>query len=223
MSAVDEIISLLKEKSNPAYLAGMKRFGIDSGRALGIPLPELRKLAKTIKRSHILALELWETGVHEARILASLIDDPTQVTGEQMDAWVSDFYSWDLCDQACGNLFDRTPFAVEKAKAYSADSREFVKRAGFVLMAEFAIHNKTAKDDVFIDFLPIIAREACDDRNFVKKAVNWALRQIGKRNEFLRHRAIESAGHILKQNCKAAKWTAGNALNELKSARIKPQ
>ncbi len=221
MSAVEEVIDLLKEKSNPTYLAGMKRFGIDSGRALGIPLPELRKLAKIIKKDHALALELWETGLHEARILASLIDDATQVTEQQIDAWVSDFYSWDLCDQVCGNLFDRTPFAVKKAKAYSADSREFVKRAGFVLMAEFAIHNKAAKDDVFIDFLPVIAREACDDRNFVKKAVNWALRQIGKRNEFLRQKAIETAEGIQTQNCKAAKWTAGNALNELKNARIK--
>ncbi len=222
MSAVEEVVDLLKEKANPTYLAGMKRFGIDSGRALGIPLPELRKLAKIIKKDHALALELWETGFHEARILASLIDDPAQVTEEQMDTWSADFYSWDLCDQVCGNLFDRTPFALEKAKAYSADSREFVKRAGFVLMAEFAVHHKTAKDDVFIDFLPIIAREACDDRNFVKKAVNWALRQIGKRNEFLRQKAIDAAEHILRQNCKAAKWIAGNALNELKSARIKP-
>ncbi len=221
MSAVEEVIDLLKEKSNPVYLAGMKRFGIDSGRALGIPLPELRKLAKIIKKDHGLALELWETGLHEARILASLIDDSAQVTEQQMDVWVSDFYSWDLCDQVCGNLFDRTPFAIKKAKAYSADSREFVKRAGFVLMAEFAIHNKAAKNEVFIDFLPIIAREACDNRNFVKKAVNWALRQIGKRNEFLRQKTIETAEYILKQNCKAAKWTANDALNELKSARIK--
>src|SRR5471030_926419 len=146
-----------------------------------------------------------------------MIDDPALVTSEQIDNWVKDFNSWDLCDQVCGNLFDRTPFAIEKALNFSAREEEFIKRAGFVLMAEYAVHNKTAEDEIFINLLPIIEREACDDRNFVKKAINWALRQIGKRNEILRPYAIETANRILMQNCKTAKWIATDALNELKS------
>ena len=221
MTSVDGIIDLLKQKSNPAYLAGMKRYGIDASKALGIPLPELRKIAKGIKKDHTLALALWETSLHEARILASLIDDPALVTREQFDIWVKDFYSWDLCDQVCGNLFDRTPFAIEKAIAYSEREEEFVKRAGFVLMAEYAVHQKKADDEIFVDFLQIIEREACDGRNFVKKAINWALRQIGKRNEVLRVSAIESANRISSKECRAAKWIASDALNEFerKAAR----
>jgi len=215
MESVEEIINLLRQKSNPAYLAGMKRFGIDSSRALGIPLPELRKIAKGIKKDHQLALALWKTSLHEARILASLVDDPAQVTEEQFDAWTADFYSWDLCDQVCGNLFDRTPFAIEKAIAYSSREEEFVKRAGFVLMAEYAVHHKKAENHIFINFLQIIEREACDDRNFVKKAVNWALRQIGKRNNSLRMYAMEYARRIAAKDCKAAKRIARDALNEL--------
>jgi 3-methyladenine DNA glycosylase AlkD len=212
----DEIIAILREKSNAKYLAGMKRFGIENSKALGIPVPELRKLAKVIKKDHVLALALWNTGMHEAKILASLIDDPALVTEKQIDDWVNDFNSWDICDQVCGNLFDRTPFVIEKALEFSARGEEFVKRTGFVLMAEYCMHNKRAKDDVFIDFLQIIEREACDDRNFVKKAVNWALRQIGKRNHILRLHAIETAERILSQNCKAARWIASDALIELK-------
>jgi 3-methyladenine DNA glycosylase AlkD len=211
----EEIIELIKEKSTPAYLAGMARFGIDSSKAFGTPLPELKKMAKSIKKDHELALALWDTGIHEARIVASLVDDPAKVTTGQMDSWTNDFYSWDLCDQVCGNLFDRTPYALEKVMEYSKHEAEFVKRAGFVLMAEYAVHHKTASDDVFIKFLPVIEREAWDERNFVKKAVNWALRQIGKRNSALRAVAIACANNILQQNSKSAKWIATNALKEL--------
>ena len=214
MTTAEEIIDLLKQKSNPAYLAGMKRFGIDSTKALGIPLPEVRKIAKGIIKDHALALALWKTSLHEARILASLVDDPAEVTEAQFDAWTADFYSWDLCDQVCGNLFDRTLFAIDKAIAYSEREEEFVKRAGFVLMAEYAVHQKKAADEIFVNFLQIIEREACNGRNFVKKAINWALRQIGKRNETLRAFAVESANRILLKECKAAKWVASDALNE---------
>jgi len=193
----------------------MKRFGIEDKHALGISIPELRKIARVIKTEHALALELWKTKIHEARMLASMIDDPLLVTPEQIDNWVNDFNSWDLCDQVCGNLFDRTPFAIEKAIAFSRHKEEYIKRAGFVLIAGFAVHKKTAENTVFIDFLPIIEREAWDDRNFVKKAVNWALRQIGKRNDILKIVAIEAANRILLQNTKSAKWIARNALNEL--------
>jgi 3-methyladenine DNA glycosylase AlkD len=212
---LDEIIALLHQKSNPAYLEGMKRFAIETNNALGIPIPELRKLAKVIKKDHALALELWKTGLHEARILASMIDDPIFVTRKQINDWVNDFNSWDICDQVCGNLFDRTPFAIEKALAFSSDNQEFIKRAGFVLMAEYAVHNKTADDKTFINFLQIIEREAWDNRNFVKKAINWALRQIGKRNHILKITAIETAHRVLLQESKSAKWIASHALKEL--------
>ena len=215
---VTEIIHALTDRSSPVYLEGMKRFGIDSSKALGVPMPAIRKLAKSIKKDHTLALELWETGIHEARIMASLIDDPKLVTPQQMDAWVKDFHSWDLCDQVCGNLFDRTVFAMEKALLYSSHQGEFIKRAGFVLMAEFAVHDKKADNQLFISLLPVIEREAWDDRNFVKKAVNWALRQIGKRNFELRMAAIASANRILQQNTKAARWIATDALKELSVA-----
>ncbi|MEN0056316.1 MAG: DNA alkylation repair protein [Mucilaginibacter sp.] len=213
--AVQEIMELLKDKADPAYLAGMQRFGIDITLAIGVKLPELRKLARIIKKDHTLALELWDTRLHEARLLASMIDDPAQVTEQQIDRWTKDFYSWDLCDQVCGNLFDRTPFAIAKAVEFSGHEEEFVKRAGFVLMAEYAVHHKTAPDDTFIKLFPIIEREAWDNRNFVKKAINWALRQTGKRNDTLKLLAIQTAHNILKQDHKAAKWIAKNALAEL--------
>ena len=210
------ILSQLREMGTTAAREGMQRFGIDTTHALGVSIPALRSLAKAIKKDHILALALWGTEYHEARILASMIDDPTQVTVRQIDAWVKDFNSWDLCDQVCGNLFDRTAFAVEKAMAFSKRKEEFVKRAGFVLMAEYAVHNKKAEDKVFLAFLPLIEKEAYDDRNFVKKAVNWALRQIGKRNARLREAAISTAERILLQDSNAARWIARDALRELK-------
>jgi 3-methyladenine DNA glycosylase AlkD len=210
-----EVIDLLKQKSNLAYLNGMARFGIDSSKALGVKLSEIRKIAKAIKKDHQLAMELWESRIHEARLLATLVADPKQLTPQQMDKWVHDLYSWDICDQACGNLFDQTDFAVDKAVEYSASEKELVKRSGFVLMAEFAVHNKRAPDDVFIQFFPVIEREAWDNRNFVKKAVNWSLRQIGKRNRTLNQIAV--ADRIAQQDSKAAKWIANDALAELTS------
>jgi 3-methyladenine DNA glycosylase AlkD len=209
-----ELIELLKQDSNPIYLEGMKRFGVDNSKALGVSLPNLRKVAKGIKKDHQLAVDLWATGIHECRVLASLVDDPKLVTREQMDSWAADFYSWDVCDQVCGNLFDRTPYAIEKALEYSSSEKEYIKRAGFVLMAEYAVHDKKANDDAFMPFLPIIEREAWDDRNFVKKAINWALRQIGKRDKNLGRAAKECALRIAQQESKAAKWIAKDALAE---------
>jgi 3-methyladenine DNA glycosylase AlkD len=211
----DSIIALLKQKADAKYLAGMLRFGIDNQRALGVKIPEVRKIAKACKKDHELAQQLWATGIHEARIMASLVDDPAKVTEKQIDDWTMEFYSWDLCDQVCGNLFDRTPFAVDKAIEFSLREEEYVKRAGFVLMAEYAIHNKKATNEVFMQFFPIMEREAHDDRNFVKKAINWALRQIGKRNSILKIEVVDSARRILAQDSKAAKWIASNALAEL--------
>jgi len=213
---VDEIIALLKEQASVNYLSGMARFGIANDKALGVAVPKIRALSKVIKKDHQLALQLWNTGIHEALILASLIADPKQVTPQMMDSWVHDFTSWDVCDQACGNLFDRTPFIIDKAKEYSLSEQEFVKRAGFVLMAEYSMHNKKAPDEEFIAFMPVIEREAWDDRNFVKKAINWSLRQIGKRNALLKDIAIQTAERIALQETKAAKWIAADALRELK-------
>jgi 3-methyladenine DNA glycosylase AlkD len=211
---VAEIISTLKQSSDSKYLQGMKRFGVDNSKALGVSLPILRKSAKSIKKDHQLALELWATGIHECRVLASLVDDPKLVTPEQMDKWAADFYSWDVCDQVCGNLFDRTEFAIDKACEWSDSEKEYIKRAGFVLMAEFAVHDKKASDEAFMLFFPIIEREAWDNRNFVKKAINWALRQIGKRNKVLGKAAKECALRIAQQESKAAKWIAKDALAE---------
>lgn len=214
---VDEVIERLKQLSDSLHLEGMKHFGIDNSKALGVSMPKVRQLAKDIKKNQALSIELWDTGIHECRILASMIGDPKLVTPQQMNKWVADFQSWDVCDQVCGNLFDRTEFAIDKALEWSRSEKEYIKRAGFVLIAEFAVHDKKADDDKFMQFFPVIEREAWDDRNFVKKAINWALRQIGKRNKNLHQLAIESAKRIAQQDSKAAKWIAKDALKELEN------
>jgi len=199
---------------------GMARFGINVERAYGVSMAEIRRFKKEIRRDHALALALWETGVHEARILACLVDEPKMVTEEQMERWVLCFDSWDLCDQCCGNLFDRTPYAYAKAHAWAIREEEFVRRAGFALMAWLAVHDKKAPDGPFLDFLPRIEGAARDGRNFVKKAVNWALRQIGKRNFVLHAKAVETAERILEQDAKSARWIARDALRELADEKI---
>jgi 3-methyladenine DNA glycosylase AlkD len=183
---------------DPKAVEGMARFGIQSSNSFGASVPKLRTLAREVGRDHLLALKLWETGLHDARLLASMVDDPEQVTIDQMDKWVGDFDSWDVVDGSCGNLFDKTPFAVVEAREWCKREEEFVKRAGFVLMAELAVHDKHAKDKLFLDFLPLIISGASDKRNFVKKAVNWSLRQIGKRNLKLNRAAVSTALKIQK-------------------------
>ncbi len=216
----EEVLSRLYSLSNPDNVAGMARYGISSQGTLGVPVPELRALAKEIGRDHPLALELWDTSIHEARLLASFIDDPKQVSLEQMERWAADFDSWDVVDQACGNLFDRTPYAYSKALEWSARPETFVKRASFSLMAYLAVHDKKAPDSQFVGFLPVIAREAGDVRNYVKKAVNWALRQIGKRNRRLNELAIQTASQIREMDSPAARWVAADALRELTGEKI---
>jgi 3-methyladenine DNA glycosylase AlkD len=216
-----EILKRLDALANPAIAAGMARFGSKPKKALGISAPNLRQLAKEIGRDHRLALRLWNSGIHEARILASLIDEPEKVTEAQMERWVKDFDSWDVCDACCCNLFDKAPVAYQKAAAWSRRKEEFVKRAGFSLVAYLAVHDKKAKDEQFIRFLPIIKRASSDERNFVKKAVNWALRQIGKRNVALNRLAIQTAKEIHAMDSKTARWIAADALRELGSAKIK--
>jgi 3-methyladenine DNA glycosylase AlkD len=211
----DTILAELRSRAVTANLDGMRWYGIKTDRALGVPVPKLRELAKQLGRSHSLALALWETGVHEARILASLVDEPSKVTEEQMDRWVRDFDSWDVCDSCCGNLFDRTRFSYRKATEWARDGAEFVKRAGFVLIAELAVHDKKAPNEAFVRFFPAIRRGSLDERNFVRKAVNWALRQIGKRNESLNVLAVKLAEQIGERDSRAARWVSSDALREL--------
>ncbi len=210
----DEMLARLKSLANPGNVEGMARFGINPQGTLGVSVKDLRLLARGV-RDHNLAFQLWQSGIHEARILAALVDDPRQVTEAQMDAWVLDFDSWDVCDQACLILFDKTPYAPAKVREWTARPEEFVKRAGFALMAGLAWHDKRAPDSLYLEFLPIIQRESTDKRNFVKKAVNWALRQIGKRNASLCAAAVATALEIQQFDSSAARWIAGDALREL--------
>ena len=216
----EAIIAHMQSVANKDRLAGAKHFGINNQTALGISLPVLRALAKSIGKHHVLALELWKTNIHEARILASMIDVPAEVTAEQINEWTADFQSWDVCDQVCSNLFDKTPFAVDKAIEFSSAKAAYVKRAGFVLMAAYAVHNKKAADDIFIRFLDVIIHEEDDNRNFVKKAINWALRQIGKRNIYLHTKAIQVANNMKNMQSPAARWIAADALRELQNEKI---
>ena len=213
----NQIISYLKGMANPQNVAGMARYGISPHNTLGVSIPVLRDIAKGRGKDHRLAQELWESGIHEARILAAFVDDPKRVTAEQLEKWAADFDSWDVCDQVCSSLFDRTPYAAQKAVEWSGHEEEFVKRAGFVLMACLAVHDKKASNALFESFLPYIQKGATDERNFVKKAVNWALRQIGKRNRSLNTLAVQTASEISRLDSRAAHWIAADALRELTS------
>jgi len=217
---VEGVVKKLRSHANPKNVEGMARFGINPKNTLGVNVPIMRKMAKEIKRDHALAQQLYKTQIHEARILASMIDEPKLVSEKQMDAWICDFDSWDVCDQTCMNLFWQTPFAYTKAVEWSKREKEFEKRAGFALMAVLAWKDKEADDKKIEVFLDHIKRASKDDRNYVKKAVNWALRQIGKRNPALNKKAIKVAREISKIDSKAAKWIAKDALRELESEKI---
>jgi 3-methyladenine DNA glycosylase AlkD len=217
----EQIIANLKQLANAQSVQGMAKFGIKPAQALGISIPTLRKMAKEIGRNQALALALWDSGIHEARILASMIAEPQLVSAELMEEWVNDFDAWDVCDQVCGNLFDKTPYAYQKATEWCQQEKEFVRRAGFVMMAELAVHDKQVHDEAFLQFFPLIKQYAGDERNFVKKAVNWALRQIGKRNSHLRIVALECAYEIQDMDSKTARWVARDALKELQAKEIK--
>jgi 3-methyladenine DNA glycosylase AlkD len=216
-----EVIDRLKTLSDPDRLAGMATAGIKVNKALGVSIPDLRKLAKEIGRDHRLALQLWRNPTHEVKILATMIDDPRQVTEEQMESWAADFHSWDLCDQCCNNLFCRTRFAWTKAEQWADRPEELVRRAGFVLMATLAVHDTNAADRDFIKFFGRIRDAATDERNFVKKAVNWALRQIGKRNHSLNQKAIGAAELLSRVDHPAARWISAAALQELTSDKVR--
>ncbi len=213
---VEELIAHLRSLRSEKDLAGMRRFGIVAkGEQLGISVTTLRQIGHPYRKDHALALELWASGIHEARILATAIEDPRQITRAQMDRWVRDCDNWAVTD-ALAFVFDRTEHAIDKAHAWSGRKPEFVKRAAFSMIAGMAVHRKELPDAVFLAFLPVIARESTDERNFVRKAVNWALRGIGKRNPRLRREAIATANRIQKIDSRAARWIAADALRELK-------
>jgi 3-methyladenine DNA glycosylase AlkD len=216
----DEVIDLLNAHSNADAVEGMARFGINPTNTLGVSIHAIRKIAKEIGTDHSLAQKLWASEIHEARVLAAMIDDPKEVTKTQMERWVKDFDSWDVCDQCCSNLFDKTTYAFQMARKWSSRDEEFVKRAAFALVAALAVHDKKSANAQFQSFLPIIKRESTDERNFVRKATNWALRQIGKRNMQLNLLALKTAKQIHQKNSKSARWIASDAIRELTSASV---
>ena len=218
---LDRILKELKTMEDQSCVDGMARYGIRSEKVYGISMTKLMAIKKRIGKDHNLAAGLWATRIHDARLLACLIDDPKLVTEKQMDRWVRDFDNWAICDGCCGHLFDRTPFALQKAEEWVNRKEEFVKRAGFVLVATITVHDKKAEDEVFLRFLPAIREASTDERNYVMKAVNWALRQIGKRNPRLNKEAIKAAERIRKLDPKSAKWIASDAIRELRSEPVK--
>jgi 3-methyladenine DNA glycosylase AlkD len=208
-------LSLLQQNARPQELAGMARFGITGSGRLGLSVPAMRGIARTLGRDHALAQALWDTGIPDARIVASMVAEPALLTSRQMDAWVKGFAAWDVCDQTCLNAFCKSPLAWAKVKSWATRKDEFVRRAAFALLATLAVHDKKAGDAPFAEALALVEAAAYDDRNFVKKAVNWALRNIGKRNQGLRGAAIASARRIQLQGTKSARWIAADALREL--------
>jgi 3-methyladenine DNA glycosylase AlkD len=216
----NQVLKELRSKSNPAAVRGMARFRISAAKAYGWSTPALKNFAREIGKDHDLAQRLWCTGILEARTLASLIDDKEKVTEAQMQNWAKDFDSWAVCDGTCLNLFRYTPFAYKKCREWSERQEEFVKRAAFTLMACLAVGDKAANDRMFLRFLPLIKRQAGDERNYVRKAVNWALRQIGKRNQRLNRVAIKAAQEIHRLNSSSARWIASDALRELRSPAV---
>lgn len=215
-----QALALLQQQARPDQLAGMARFGIVGAGRLGVAIPALRQMARSLGRDHALALDLWNTGIPDARILASMVAQPALFTTQCMDAWAQGFASWDVCDQVCGNAFAASPLAWDRVQAWAQNPDEFVRRAAFALLATLAVHDKTATDATFIDALAWVEAAASDERNFVKKAVNWALRNIGKRNAALHGGALASAQRIQQQGTRSARWIATDALRELNSAAV---
>jgi 3-methyladenine DNA glycosylase AlkD len=215
----NEILARLRSMGSENDRQGMARFGINTEHALGISIYELRKVAREIGTNHELALQLWATGVHEARILASYIDDPAQLTAEQLETWVADFDSWDLCDQVCG-LFEQTPFVHRKIIEWSRREEEFVRRAAFAMIAGLAVHDRQLSNSVFEQYFRLIVESSTDERRYVKKAVNWALRNIGKRNPVLNQRATMIAVHLKQSKSRSARWIGSNAYLELTGEKV---
>lgn len=215
MNSVEQIIKVIRNSSNPENIAGQARFGIKGVESYGMSKPEMKLLAKQTGKNHALALELWKTDIHEARHIAAMIAEPKKVTEAMMDKWVKDFNSWDIVDDCCSVLFCRTPFAYDKAIEWTARKKEFEKRAAFALMAFLAVHDKKAEDKKLEQFFPYLLAASDDGRNFVKKAVNWALRQIGKRNPRLCREVIALAKEMKTKDDASSRWIASGVLSEL--------
>lgn len=220
MVTVEDVLKKLQAKAKPANVEGIAKFGIVAEKRMGVSVPDMRKIAKETGKNHNLALELWKTGIPEARIVAALVGDPEKLTEKQMEDWVKDINSWDVCDQVCMNFFEKTPLCWKKIIDWSEREEEFVKRTAFALIACLAWHDKETEDEKFIGLLPVIMGGATDERNFVKKAVNWALRNIGKRNTNLNRIAIKTAREIQLVDSKAARWVASGAIRELGSEAV---
>lgn len=218
---VREIMQRLRALSSEEAIQGMRRFGITPKRALGVSLPELRKMARGIGIDHELAQELWGLGIRETMLLASMVENPRLVTENQMEEWAADFDNWEICDQVCGNLFIRTDHVHKKIFDFAARDEEFVKRASFAMIAELAFHGKHLHDEWWETIFPLLLRESQDERRMVKKAVSWALRQIGKRNAFLWKRALETAYEMRQINSKASSFIASETIRELNSDKVK--
>ncbi len=216
----DEVVAELRRLGRPVDLEVMARYGISGREILGVRGPDIKRLARKLGRDHALARALWRTGIFEARLLAAMVEEPGKVTGAQMERWAKDFDSWAVCDTTCLYLFDRTALAYDKVVEWSSRDEEYVKRAAFALMAVLAVHDKNAPDSVFLGFLPIIERESLDDRRYVKKAVNWALRQVGKRNIRLNRAAVACGTRISRLDSRAARWIASDALRELRGEAV---
>jgi len=220
MTTLNDVLDQLNNKAKSDQLDGMARFGIVGDQRLGVSVPDMRKIAKDIGKDHQLALDLWETGIPEAMIVASMVAEPDKLTEEQMEDWVVDINSWDICDQVCMNLFEKSPLAEKKIHDWSQREEEFVKRSAYALIACLAWHDKEASDEEFTKYFTVIIRGASDDRNYVKKAVSWALRNIGKRNLYLNQAAVEAAREIQQIDAKSARWIASDVIRELESEKV---
>jgi len=214
MTASD-LIEELKRLADPGAVAGMARFGINPEGTLGVSVPEIRKMAGKVKKNHPVALGLWESGIHEARLLAIFTADPKQMTESELEIWVGEFDSWDVCDQACTNLFPYTPFAWKKAGEWCFREREFERRAGFALQVGLAVHLKKEPDSRYLPFFDLIAMASEDNRNFVRKAVNWSLRTLGKRSQMLFDEAVRVSSHLKQAESSTARWIGSDAWREL--------
>jgi 3-methyladenine DNA glycosylase AlkD len=220
MATAADILNELEANADPRNLGGMRKTGMAVEKRLGVPVPVMRRIARQTGKDHRLARQLWKTGIAEARIVASMIAIPEELTEKEIDAWVGEIDSWDVCDQACMNLFEKSALGRRKIGEWAGRDEEFVRRAAFALIACLAWHDKQAPDREFLDFMPVIKRGATDERNFVKKAVSWALRNIGKRNPRLRKAAIKTARDLQRLDSKAARWVAADVIRELESRRV---
>ena len=216
-----EALAWLKSHGTQRTVASLPRYGIVTPRAFGVTVGALRRVAKQIGTDHALAAALWKSGWYDARMLATMVADPARLTARQMNAWAADFDNWGICDTACFVLFDRSPLAWERARAWARSPREFVKRAGFALMASLAGHDKTAPDARFAAFLPLIEKGALDERNFVKKGVSWALRRIGHRSRGLHAAAVASAARLAASESAPCRWVGKDTLRDLQRPAVR--